>query len=172
MTEREGCGSCTMCCKLMGVADLPKPKPNGVWCEHCAIGKGCKIYEERPNSCRIYECLWLMSQKQAHPMHPQMRPDRSKVIMSVTNPSDSGQQLLTVHVDPGKPNAWREEPIYSYFCGIAKQGVRLIIGAGINQRRRTVLSYNKISQQIEESEGIADPPAEDGSQQVFLKRDI
>jgi len=34
-------------------------KPAGKWCDHCAIGSGCKIYEERPQDCRDFHCGYL-----------------------------------------------------------------------------------------------------------------
>jgi MinD superfamily P-loop ATPase len=36
------CGSCSMCCYMMGVEALDKPKYR--WCQHCKTGKGCSIY--------------------------------------------------------------------------------------------------------------------------------
>src|SRR5882724_2041221 len=55
------CGTCTMCCKLLFVNELKKPK--NTWCEHCAIGTGCKVYQDRPASCAGFKCLWLQSQE-------------------------------------------------------------------------------------------------------------
>ena len=53
-----GCGSCTLCCKLIGVTELEKPA--GEWCKHCEVGKGCKIYAERPETCSAWHCGWRM----------------------------------------------------------------------------------------------------------------
>lgn len=68
MSAGRSCGSCTLCCKLFPIdwpTDPPVGKPAlkkeaGVLCEHCAAGKGCGIYEDRPISCAGYQCLWLM----------------------------------------------------------------------------------------------------------------
>ena len=46
------CGSCTLCCKVIAVTDFNKLP--GVWCAHCVRGKGCGIYETRPQICRDY----------------------------------------------------------------------------------------------------------------------
>ncbi len=77
------CGECTMCCRLPGVVELSKPA--GEWCKHCAIGKGCTIYEERPSSCKFFECLWLTDER----MPEDLRPDKSKVIFYP--PAESGR---------------------------------------------------------------------------------
>ena len=52
------CGSCTLCCKVVGVAELKKPAD--VWCGHCNKAKGCKIYDTRPQECRTFYCLFLL----------------------------------------------------------------------------------------------------------------
>lgn len=52
--QPKSCGECTECCRLLEVVELSKPAH--VPCEH--IGKGCEIYETRPQSCRNFQCLW------------------------------------------------------------------------------------------------------------------
>ncbi len=48
------CGECLLCCKLAKIVGLDKP--DGVWCRHCAPGRGgCTIYETRPPVCRNLE---------------------------------------------------------------------------------------------------------------------
>ncbi len=51
------CGDCTLCCKLIGIPELEKPP--GTWCLRCTIGKGCQIYDTRPEACRNFRCAWL-----------------------------------------------------------------------------------------------------------------
>ena len=46
-----------MCCKVYRIPVLNKQE--GKWCAHCAIGSGCRIYEDRPEQCRSFVCLWL-----------------------------------------------------------------------------------------------------------------
>lgn len=70
------CGSCTLCCTVIPVLELKKPK--GVRCEHLRFGKGCTIYADRPRSCRQWSCRWLM-QPELLP-GGWLRPDHSHVI--------------------------------------------------------------------------------------------
>lgn len=134
MTENL-CGSCTLCCKIMAVDELQKPRNQ--WCGHCDKGRGCKIYDERPQSCRDFECVWLLSQKHdpapPSPLPPELRPDRSKVVLAM---STSGKALIA-HVDPGYPTAWREGPMARFLDAMIANDVPVIVAVG---EKRTWLS--------------------------------
>ena len=78
-----GCESCTLCCKLVGVKEIAKPP--GKWCPHCAPGKGCGIYQERPAMCAAFQCLWLANHESDEGRKiftDAMRPDRCKVVFT------------------------------------------------------------------------------------------
>ena len=81
------CGSCTMCCKLIGIGE-PVNSPSGSWCKECEIGSGCKIYESRPEECRTFYCGWKYGIGET-------RPDKSKVVIGVT---DSKNAMIFVDV--------------------------------------------------------------------------
>lgn len=96
------CGTCTMCCKTLGVDELDKPA--NTWCSRCSIGKGCTAYDDRPASCRDFECVWLQSQHRRHgeaAMPPELRPDRSHVVIGLTRDASN----LVFVVDPNRPDA-------------------------------------------------------------------
>lgn len=88
------CGTCTMCCKLLGVSELSKPR--NTWCTNCEIGKGCSIYPDRPSSCAGFECAWLLGV-----LPEDERPDKTKVVAFMLADSED----LQVHVDPHHPEA-------------------------------------------------------------------
>jgi hypothetical protein len=98
-----GYDGCTLCCKLLGIAELGKPK--GVWCGHCDIGVGCRIYAMRPPSCGEFHCgfLTLGTLKEA------WRPSKCKIVVA----AEAGGRRLAAYVDPGRPDAWKAEPYYS-----------------------------------------------------------
>jgi hypothetical protein len=57
------CGTCTLCCKLIEVTELEKPR--GTWCHHCRQHQGqggCNIYQDRPLGCREFVCGWLQGE--------------------------------------------------------------------------------------------------------------
>lgn len=126
MTSDRSCGSCSLCCKLMGISELDKAP--GQWCPKFKRGVGCGIYLDRPTECRTFECEWLRE-----PRWPdEWRPEKSKFVMFT---EDDGKRLKIV-VDPATPGAWMNEPYYSRFKRMAQkayEGQRLIICIG--QRR-------------------------------------
>jgi hypothetical protein len=77
MFERP-CGGCTMCCKVAAVPEIDKPA--STWCRNCDKSKGCKIYQQRPQACRDFYCLW----KVMLDFPEELRPDRCKVIWQMT----------------------------------------------------------------------------------------
>jgi hypothetical protein len=79
------CGSCTVCCKLISVKELNKPA--GTPCQHCNIGRGCAIYQDRPHSCRAWSCGWLVTPD----MRDEYRPDRCGFVLMA--PLTNGKAL-------------------------------------------------------------------------------
>ena len=96
------CGTCTLCCKLLGIPELDKARNE--WCRHCDIGRGCRIYGERPSACREFYCAYLTSPM----LGERWFPARSKMVVAA---EDDGERIV-IHVDPARPNAWREQPYY------------------------------------------------------------
>ena len=107
------CGTCSLCCKVVGVEELNKPI--GAWCPHCKRANGCTIYERRPQSCRTFMCQWLL----AEGLGPEWKPDLAKFALLK---SDNGRHL-TAFVDPGTPGAWRRSPYYETLKQWAKLGL-------------------------------------------------
>src|SRR5690242_3658954 len=86
------CGTCTMCCKLVGIDELSKPMDT--WCSHCIPGKGCKIYDTRPGVCRTFYCGWMTDGG----FGPEWRPDRAKFLLGL---EASGH--VVIHCDAAAP---------------------------------------------------------------------
>ena len=107
------CGGCTLCCKVLAIAELAKP--SGTWCPHCTPGTGCRIHDRRPEECRAFSCGWLLDT--AFP--ESWRPDHSKLVFF----PDGGTRNVLLHVDPGTPDAWRREPYISWLRGRAAEGL-------------------------------------------------
>ncbi len=107
------CDGCSECCKL-GIPELKKPA--GPWCKYVHHGdyhiKSCSIYSERPDSCRSFHCLWLLSQtRPGQQYQAEMRPDRCHVVLVVdvfaVHQVDRNERILFAHCDPKYPDAWR-----------------------------------------------------------------
>jgi hypothetical protein len=118
------CGACTLCCKVYALPELEKPP--GVWCRHCAPGKGCAIHDALPEQCRRFFCLWMTDGK----MPPEWRPDRAKFVLTVY-PQNG---FIYGQVDPGAPGAWLRPPYYDGLRAMAKalleQGRHLVMFVG------------------------------------------
>jgi hypothetical protein len=95
------CAGCTLCCKVLGIEALQKP-PN-TWCKHCEPAKGCRIYDDRPEECRTFNCSYLTD---AH-IGEEWKPSRSRMVLRVDGPRTA------VHVDPQRPDAWKRDPYYA-----------------------------------------------------------
>jgi hypothetical protein len=68
------CGDCTACCTVLAVDELRKPMR---WaCDHAACA-GCRIYDARPQSCRDFNCQWLLGEISGD---DSTRPDRVGVL--------------------------------------------------------------------------------------------
>jgi hypothetical protein len=148
------CGSCTACCRVFAIPDFNKPA--GKWCEHCNVGKGCKIYETRPDICATFECLWLQSQtrenKHEH-MRPEMRPDKCKVVFSPT----TNDKIMSATTMPGSPMAWRRPDVRRAIDIMVQGGFRVVVGRPESTTK--IMVTKKGEQEI-----TLTPPDENGMQ--------
>jgi len=88
----------------MGVPELHKLP--GEWCPHADPKKGCTIYEDRPQVCIDFECMWLQAQDREGDNQmkaPELRPDRCKGVIVTTEQSGG----VMVKMDPHRPNGYR-----------------------------------------------------------------
>jgi len=115
LVEGRDCGGCTMCCKLLQIAEIDKPRFE--WCPHCDIGVGYQIYAQRPGACHTFHCSYLVSPD----LGPEWKPSRSRIVLTY----EEGPGRIGIHVDPDRPaDAWRREPYYSRIRGWAEAAVR------------------------------------------------
>lgn len=70
------CGGCTLCCKVCVVPELHKPA--GTKCRYQGEG-GCTNYENRPESCRKFECAYYQAGGNI-----ELRPDHCGVVWERT----------------------------------------------------------------------------------------
>lgn len=118
------CDGCTMCCKLLEIEELDKPR--GVWCPHCDRGKGCRTYETRPDPCRSFYCGY---RRLAH-LDERWNPAKAKFLINY----ESEANRICIHVDPDRPDAWRKEPYLGtlrHWSGVAaREGGYVIVWCG------------------------------------------
>lgn len=122
------CGSCTLCCKLLGVAEIGKAP--GVTCQHCKPGLGCMIHSDAffPVDCAAFECLWKQDPNGS--FGDGDRPDRSKVVLSAT--IDGG--MVVAYVEPRNIERATHGRMGKRLRAVAAGGVNVVILAG-DQRK-------------------------------------
>ena len=125
------CQDCTGCCTVFEVK--PLNKAFGEPCKHLGktlFGNGCTIYEERPDACKRYVCLWLDSQRRAdkQSMPERFRPDVTKVVLGW--PWGTDRETLFVYPYPGHDNAWRQPPVSLYLREILAKGAKVVVVVG------------------------------------------
>ena len=94
------CGTCTMCCKVLRVATLHKPP--GQWCQHCAAGQGCTIYETRPGECAAFSCVWLSTPG----LGEEWLPAKCKIVLVY----DERNNHLVAHVEAANAAVLNKSP--------------------------------------------------------------
>ncbi|MFZ4540892.1 MAG: hypothetical protein ACOYNL_03645 [Rickettsiales bacterium] len=106
------CQTCAMCCKVLEIKALDKPRNQ--WCQHCSTHQKCDIYLERPDTCHNFNCGYLTEDWMGEHWHPL----RSRMLV---NFSADGKHMF-VHVDPARPDAWRNSPYIENLRGWARGG--------------------------------------------------
>lgn len=73
------CGTCTKCCDGTLTTNINGNEVKlGKPCVYLTIGKGCNIYEERPqNPCKSYQCAWIIN----NDIPDFMKPENSNCIL-------------------------------------------------------------------------------------------
>ncbi len=97
------CENCTLCCKVLGIPALEKPR--GQVCRHCDWGNGCKIYARRPGVCADFDCSYLLSPA----LGEEWKPTTSHLVLGYMADAD----IVLIYTDPDHAAAWRQEPYYS-----------------------------------------------------------
>lgn len=129
-----------MCCKLLGIEEFKKPRLT--WCHLVQIGKGCGDYENRPPTCRNFECVWLQSPH----LPDDERPDGTGVVAFIPE----RERSLQVHVDPHKPDAWRRG-ITGRFIHRASAELPVLVTIG---DRRKAVGTEDVLRDLEIRKGI------------------
>ena len=141
IVEGRSCKGCTLCCKLLAIDALEKPR--AIWCSHCDAKAGCRIHGAHPGECKDFYCGYLTNAA----LDERWQPTRSKIVLAY---DEQLAPRLSVHVDPSRPDAWREEPYYSQ---IKRWAVAAAASRGqviVWQGRRTIAVLPDRDQQLGE----------------------
>jgi hypothetical protein len=124
IVQGRSCSGCTLCCKLLRIEELESPPSQ--WCPLCEVKSGCTIYARRPTECRQFDCEYLLDAR----LGEHWRPSRCKMVVVFEEHTND----LVIHVDPSRPDAWRQEPFRSdirrWASQAAKSGRQVIVWEG------------------------------------------
>lgn len=97
MQTTNKCCGCKVCCSVLEVKTLCKAA--GYSCRHLS-GNGCSMYEDRPDECRRFSCLWLGAMAK----RGDLRPDRSGLFMYPDRNQEVGDYILCHELVAGACN--------------------------------------------------------------------
>lgn len=128
------CGECRQCCKTLHISEDNFFKHSHEWCQHADKDVGCLIHWKRPKPCQAFACLWLKSQKTGVPMSPELRPDKTHVVLTSDTSAAIGEpvdpDLIEVHVDRDDPEAAERDPIASFLTSKKTKRITFYYGEG------------------------------------------
>jgi hypothetical protein len=110
------------------------------------------VYEQRPQRCVEFECLWLQSQKRENPrerLGPSLRPDKCKVVFS--NSTNGNPACVFATTMPGAPLA-QQPVVLDLIERLTRSGGGMpylgIVGRARSHRRFTDPVWNTHSPQV------------------------
>lgn len=116
------CGTCTACCVYLQIETGGIEKPAGVPCRHLTACNGCGIYDDRPQLCRTYHCLW----RSVDAMADEWRPDRSGILMQLDElPAGPDDPFSVVVVLIGPPELMLNDRFAALAGGFIESGTAL-----------------------------------------------
>jgi hypothetical protein len=118
------CAGCDLCCTAVGVQPLNKGA--GVRCPHLRgePGKSCSVYDSRPDDCRVFTCLWRMSDDL---LPDWIAPASAGFVISVDGSLDRLPTVFTIHPDPLRPDNWMATRNVKAFKNLARQFNSLVV---------------------------------------------
>jgi len=117
LASGRSCDGCDLCCTAPSISELDKPP--GEPCKHLCgeAGTSCSIYSSRPPVCRDFYCLWRMTDM----ILPSWLRPADCGFMLAFNRRDVWPGVVTAHLDPARPEAWRNEWAMTVFAALAER---------------------------------------------------
>lgn len=114
LVEGRSCDGCTLCCKLLEVTTLEKPRAQ--WCSHCDRKNGCRIYDQRPPECGAFYCGF----RRLSTIDERWKPSHCKFLINY----ESDTHRIVLHCDPARPEAWLEAPYIDIIRQWSRSAIR------------------------------------------------
>ena len=131
------CGTCNLCCKLPAINDKGFEKNDYEWCKHCDIGKGCKVYKKRPDSCQGFMCLYSIGLMES-------MPSKVGFFAFIEHDLSLEHKVFTVYCEPenvgGLEMQIRNDPKLNKFL---QDGWTFVARINKNQNERIIISNDR-----------------------------
>jgi hypothetical protein len=88
------CLDCNMCCKL---PEIPNFKKGYAWCKNCNIGFGCKTYNDRPQKCKDFYCLYSFGLTD-------LKPNKCGFFIFPERKEATEHKIMTIYAEEHKLN--------------------------------------------------------------------
>ena len=116
VTPTRSCAGCDLCCTAPGITELGKP-PGEPCANLCGTpGQSCAIYARRPTVCIDFHCLWRITE---NVLPEWLRPAECGFLLAF-NRLVEWPAVVTVHVDPARPDAWKNPWAQTVFVTLAE----------------------------------------------------
>ena len=123
------CGECQLCCRLLPVRELKKLANKR--CQHQRFRKGCSIYSERPISCQLWSCCWLIGRD----TETLARPDKSHYVIDMmpdfvdveTDGVRHQVEVVQIWCDPRFREAHRDSELRAFIERRALEGIIALV---------------------------------------------
>lgn len=131
------CADCDGCCRVFEIKTdatvdrIGLDKAFGIPCKYIGptpVGHGCTVYQDRPDVCRNYVCLWLEGERLNATLGEALRPNVSKVVLGW--PWGIDKETLFVYPYPGFENNWRVPPVSTYLRSVLARGAKIVVVLG------------------------------------------
>jgi hypothetical protein len=139
----------------------PFIKPVNQWCGHCASGKGCQIYDTRPEQCMSYTCMWL-----ARDLPLELKPNRCGVIIEPLPQDDR----VALRVEPHKfSTAWRQPAVMAFIKTVMRMDHKVLMTDGTRCNRVNPESFGRWTLYEGEFVGVIGRGIDDERSYKFVK---
>jgi hypothetical protein len=128
---KRSCGTCTLCCQLIGVAELGKKSFQDCVYRRGVLhagGPGCGIYAGRPRSCAAWACMWLRGDPKDWPEAE--RPDRVGFVVDeladLIRINGEDTPAAQIWVSAGHDDDWGRDPAHAIIHALINKGLAVL----------------------------------------------
>ena len=108
-------------------------------CRFCEKNKGCSIYENRPSSCKEFNCAYI----QDADIDLEFRPDNCKVMFEKV--TDTLYLALEL---PRNIGSWKEKKVLDFIKSLNKKGISIIVSSFTRTPKEFLLAEGATKEQV------------------------